>query len=194
MDPFGTVWDVPNGIPGNVEENIEWVDTEGALDRLWLEDEALIRNELANEVKDKVPFSYLPARGVAAFQHHQSMFYAPAASNGMKWGLELRHQDTQSLQFATWAIDFDHSPPTNLIVTRLRSDATTFPKLLYAIFRCALDNGLKKVEIWNLDPQLAVPAGKLGGLTELRTEHLPALAWYGPSEVEWRHNEKYCWC
>ena len=87
MDPFGTIWDVPTDIPRNLEENIEWVNTEEALDSLWQEDEALIQKELANEVKDKVLFSFLPARGVAAFQHRRSMFYMPAASNGIKRGI-----------------------------------------------------------------------------------------------------------
>ena len=194
MDPFGTVWDVPNDLPENVEENIEWVDTDEALESLWLEDEAFIRKELANEVKDKILFSYLPARGVSAFQHRRSLFYTPAASNGVNWGVRLRQSDTQPLQFATWTIDFDHTPPTNLIITRLRSDVTMFPKLLQVIFKCASDNGLKKVEVWNLDPRLASLARELGGLTESRSVHLPALAWYGPSEAEWRYNERFCWC
>lgn len=194
IDPFGTVWDVPNDLPGNVEENFEWVGTDEALDDLWMEDEAFIRKELANEVKDKVLFSYLPARGVSAFQHRLSSFCMPAASNGIKWGVTLRRNDTQSLHFATWTIDPDHTPPTTLVITRMRTDVTMFPKLLRVIFKCASDNGLKKVEVWNLDPQLAGLAQEHGGLTELRSEHLPALAWYGPSEVEWRYNEKFCWC
>ena len=193
MKPFGTIWDVPNDLPGNVEENIEWVDTDEALEGLWLEDEAFIRKELANEVKDKVLFSYLPGRGVSAFQHRGSL-YTPASSNGMKWGVRLRHNDTQPLQFATWSIGPDQTPSTTLIITRLRSGVTMFPKLLHVIFKCASDNGLKKVEVWNLDPQLAGLARELGGLTELRSVHLPALAWYGPSEAEWRYNEKFCWC
>jgi len=192
-DPFGTIWDVPSGIPEDMGENVEWVDTEEMLNSIWLEDEALIHKELANEVKDKILFSFLPARGVTAFQHRQSMFYTPAASNEVKWGLRLRCT-ARPLQFATWAIDPDHTPPTNLIITRLRSDATSFPKLLHAIFKFASNNGLKKFEVWNLDPQLASSAMKLGGLTESRSLHLPALAWYGPGEVEWRHNEKFCWC
>jgi hypothetical protein len=192
MCPFGTIWDVPNDIPGNIEGNIEWVDTEEALDSLWLEDEALIHEELANEVKDKTLFSFLPARGVAAFQHRLCMFYVPAVSNGMIWGVKLRSNGIQSLQFATWAIDPGRTPSTNLIVTRLRSDIPSFPKLLNAIFKCASDNGFKTVEVWNIDPQLAGPAGELGGLTEMRSLCQPALAWYGPGKVEWRHNERFC--
>lgn len=194
MDPVGTIWDVSTNIPGDVEGNIEWVDTEETLDSLWREDEALIHKELTIEGKNKVLFSFLPARGVAAFQHRRGMFYTSAASNGVKLGARLRESGARPLQFATWAIDPDHTPPTTLIITRLRSDATSFPKLLHAIIKCASDNELKKVEVWNLDPQLAGPAGKLGGLTEVRSLHLPALAWYGPGEVEWRHNEKFCWC
>ena len=199
-DPFGTIWDVPSNIPEDVDEGIEWVDTEELLDSLWLEDEAVIQKELASEVEDKVLFSFLPARGVTAFQHRRCLFYAPAASNGLKVGVGLRLRNTnilaqpQPLQFATWAIDPDHNPPTNLIITRLRSDPTSFPKLLHAIFKVASDNRLKKVEVWNLDPQLADSAVKLGGVTELRSLHLPALAWYGPGEVKWRHNERFCWC
>lgn len=196
-DPFGTIWDVPDDIPEDVDVHVEWVDTEALLESLCLEDEAIIHKELANEAKDdKVLFSFLPARGVTAFQHHRSGFYAPAASNGVRLGVRLRLRNTnaQSLQFATWVIDPDHNPPTNLVITRLRSDPTSFPKLLHAIFKVASDNRLKRVEVWNLDPQLADSAMKLGGVTELRSLHLPALAWYGPGEVEWRHNEKFCWC
>jgi hypothetical protein len=193
-DPYGTLWDVPSDIPEDVDEHVEWVDDDKDLNSLWLEDEAVIHKEFANEVKDKTLFSFLPARGVTAFQHRRSMFYAPAASNGMKWGLRLRYTDAKPLQFATWTIDPDHSPPTNLVITRLRSNATSFPKLLHAIFKFASDNRLKTIEVWNLDPQLAGPAMKFGGLTELRSVHLPALAWYGAGEVEWRHNEKFCWC
>ena len=192
-DPFGTLWDVPGDIPEGVDEHIEWVDNEKILNSLWLEDEAAIHNQLANEVKDKVLFSFLPARGVAAFQYRLNMFDESAASNSVRRGVRLRYTDAQPLQFATWAIDPDHKPPTTLIITRLRSDATSFPKLLYAIFKFASDNRLKKVEVWNLHPQLAGPAMELGGLTELRSVHLPALAWYGAGEVEWRHNEKFCW-
>jgi hypothetical protein len=194
MGPFGTVWDIPNDLSGNAQENnIEWVDTEEALESLLLEDEALIHKELANEVKDKPLFSFLPARGVAAFQHHRCMFHTPATPTGVKWGVKLRHDDSQPLQFAVWAINPDN-PPTNLVVTRLRSDATSFPRLLHAIFEYASGNEFKKVEAWNLDPQLAGPAGELGGLTEARSLYLPALAWYGPGAVEWKHNEKFGWC
>ena len=199
-DPFGTIWDVPSDIPEDVDEHLEWVDTEELLDRLWQEDEAAIQNELASEVEDKVLFSFLPARGVAAVQHRRNMFYAPAASNGLKSriGLRLRYTDIiaqpQPLQFATWTIDPSHTPPTNLIITRLRSDPTSFPTLLHAIFKFASDNKLKKVEVWNLDPQLADSALDLGGVTESRSLNLPALAWYGPGEVMWRHNERFCHC
>ena len=193
-DPRGTIWDVPSDIPRDVDEHVEWVDTETTLNSLWLEDEAAIHKELANGVKDKILFSFLPARGITAFQHRRSMFYAPAESDNVKWGVRLRGTDAQPLQFATWTIDPDHTPPTNLIITRLRSDVTSFPKLLHAIFKFASDKRLKKVEVWNLDTHLAGVATELGGLTELRSVHLSALAWYGPGEVEWRHNENFCWC
>ena len=200
MDPIGTIWDVPGDIPEDVDEHVEWVDTEDLLDSLWREDEAAIQAELASEVEDKVLFSFLPARGVTAVQHRRNTFYALVPSNGLKSGigLRLRYTNTaaqpQPLQFATLTVDPYHNPPTNLIITRVRSDPTSFPKLLHAIFKFASDNKLKTVEVWNLDPPLANSVLELGGVTKSRSLNLPALAWYGPGEVKWRHNEKFCWC
>jgi hypothetical protein len=63
MGPVGTIWGLPNDVPENVEENIEWMDTDKGLESLLLEDEALIHKELANAAKNKVLFSFLAARG-----------------------------------------------------------------------------------------------------------------------------------
>jgi hypothetical protein len=108
-------------------------------------------------------------------------------------------RETAITPFITWTLDPGRKGPGTLVVTRLRADHKTFPVLLQAALHAARKIGLVQVEIWNLDPDLAEiqnsnAQGVTTGVTSEREDHLPAIAWYGEGNIQWRYNEKFCWC
>jgi hypothetical protein len=80
-----------------------------------------------------------------------------------------------------------------LIILRLRGNsADQLRTMISKALEAAGQQRLEKVTAWNLDEALARQAG---GTLVTRTEHLPALAWYGKgSRPEWIANENWAWC
>lgn len=194
-----TVWEV--GAEEGDDEGWKWL-TQEQLKGLWYHDAGLIRKELENmpvknglcEVERPTALvTCLPTNGVAAFQIPRATYTSNFSMAGGLWGVQsLSNPDT----YASWSVEMQPSPPM-LIVTRLRASEDTFAGLITKIKQVARRSGIRKVELWNLQVGLRDVAEKMGGRTSIQSEHLPQIMWYGPGttkNVEWVHNEKFCWC
>ncbi|KAG1769857.1 hypothetical protein EDD22DRAFT_770794 [Suillus occidentalis] len=197
--PVSTVWEV--GTEDGDDEGWKWL-TQEQLKGLWVHDAGLIRKELENMMVKKGLYEVehptalvtcLPTNGVAAFQIPRATYGSNFSMAGGFWGVQsLSNPDT----YASWSVEMPPSPPT-LIITRLWASEDTFPGLITKIKQAARRSGIQKIEVWNLRAGLKDVAEKTGGRTFLRSEHLPQIVWYGPGKtknVEWVHNEKFCWC
>jgi hypothetical protein len=141
-------------------------------------------------------FSFLPVNGVARFLFHRSKHTIPKDidPNTLMWGAKVAsNSDTKHCpDFAIWSLDPGRSGPSTLVITRLRASPSSLGKLLGAAKKVARNLALDQLEVWNLVRELEASAKRLGGKTERRGDHLPALAWYGNGDVVWRFNEKFC--
>ncbi|KAG2076269.1 hypothetical protein BDR04DRAFT_1003597 [Suillus decipiens] len=194
-----TIWEV--GAEEGDDEGWKWL-TQEQLKGLWYHDAGLIRKELENmpvknglcEVERPTALvTCLPTNGVAAFQIPRATYTSNFSMAGGLWGVQsLSNPDT----YASWSVEMQPSPPM-LIVTRLRASEDSFAGLITKIKQVARRSGIRKVELWNLQVGLRDVAEKMGGRTSIQSEHLPQIMWYGPGttkNVEWVHNEKFCWC
>lgn len=197
--PVSTVWEV--GTEEGDDEGWKWL-TQEQLEGLWDRDAVLIRKELENMLVENGLYEVgsptalvtcLPTNGVAAFQIPRATYGSNFSMAGGFWGVQsLSNPDT----YASWSVEMQPSSPT-LIVTRLWASEDTFPGLIAKIKQAARRSGIQKVEVWNLRVGLRDVVEKTGGRTFIRSEHLPQIMWYGPGttkNVEWVHNEKFCWC
>jgi hypothetical protein len=199
--PISTIWPVP-AQQDTRDSEVEWL-TEETEKEVWERDAGLIRNEIQQSNHNCI--SFLPDKGVAQCQQARSLFFTPQSDTGAVWGVRVggngSEADTRQLSFATWCLDPGREGPQTLVITRLRSTPAEFPIILSAAFQAARHFRLEQVEIWNPDANLHDAGLLLGGVTGERADHLPSLAWYGPKDekgdaptVEWRYNEKFCWC
>lgn len=189
--PVSTIWTVPREEPEGDPTSQEWV-TEERQHTVWEKDSSIIEAEIS---KAHTPqFAFLPDQGVANYLQTRSHFYSSAKSTNDIWGVELTGPNS-GLSFATWALDPGREGAQTLLITRLRCTPGELSRILQAAFNAARKFALEQVEIWNLDPSLRdIGENLLGGKTEERADHLPSLAWYGNCDVEWKYNEKFCWC
>ncbi|KAH7927867.1 hypothetical protein BV22DRAFT_1060155 [Leucogyrophana mollusca] len=204
-EAFSTVWKVPQQ-PETTEEiegGWSWLK-ESDLQEVWDEEVGFIKDDLTgapstNTTSQKTTVSFLPDKGVAAFQSVRALFGRAGEVSMDIWGVKMDDptsgggSDRPTITYATWSVDARPPPPT-LIVTRLRASERTFPGLLRKIQEAARQSGIGKVEVWNLPGDLLKVATELNGETFERTEHLPAIRWYGKGlatkDVEWAFNEK----
>lgn len=194
--PLSTIWPVPAQIDLN-ESKVEWI-TDKTEKEIWEMDADRIKDEI--QAATKPCFAFLPDQGVAESLKGRSHFYAPNPSKDGVWGVRISQSPesaVDSLAFAKWCLDPGREGPPTLIITRLRCTPTQFPTLLAAVFQAARNFKHEQVEIWNIDPTLQDIGTNLGGVTLERDDHLPSMAWYGSTDgktVEWKYNEKFCWC
>jgi hypothetical protein len=194
--PIGTIWPVDVG-EEDLAAEIEWIPEDG-MTPIWELDAAAMRSDIHTTSTDThaTTFHFLPNGGVAQFIFERNKHAVPDHLVGkLMWGVKLAADpDALCPPFATWALDPDRSSPSTLMITRLRASHSTLPILLSAAKSAARVLALEQVETWNLDPGLVPLASALGGKTDRREDHLPALAWYREGDVVWEYNEKYCWC
>ncbi|EIW79939.1 hypothetical protein CONPUDRAFT_58204 [Coniophora puteana RWD-64-598 SS2] len=179
-------------------DKLRWNDLreEAGLEALWARDAQYIQDLVAAaslpSPSTAVIVSFLPTQGIAMYQVPRSRWHTEHMHTLDVWGTELHDQPADEPTYATWAVDTAYNPP-RLIVTRIRASSKTFPLLINKILRIAKEAGLQKAEIWNLSESLVEVAASLGGRTYERTEHLPALRWYGKEQtrdIHWVFNEK----
>ncbi|EJD43714.1 hypothetical protein AURDEDRAFT_88553 [Auricularia subglabra TFB-10046 SS5] len=198
--PVGTIWDVSKAkqlfADSGTREKTATVLALGDLDAIWEQDAALMRAELAASAGAGAALTYVPWRGVGAFQVHRNAYFLETQGKAAlkDWGARVP-AETDELAYATWTMDVELDMKT-LIFTRIRAKSPDqFRALLYTAVQTASSNGLRFVETWNLSEHLLGVAAELGGMTETRKEHLNSIAWYGPGDsVKWLSNEKFVWC
>ncbi|KAF8523624.1 hypothetical protein JB92DRAFT_2806886 [Gautieria morchelliformis] len=201
--PVSTTWKLKPGEANQTDAMDEGYDllSEQQCNALWETDATYITNYVSQlPASHHTRFTFLPDNGVAAFQLHRVVAEAPLNPKHPleHWGVKaISQEDDLSSTYATWTLDMRLSIPPVLVVTRLRASPKSFPSLLKVLVWVAGQLSADAVEIWNLDTKLVDVAASLGGNTVDRSEHLPAVAWYGPehpSEIEWVFNEKFPWC
>ncbi|KAG6882330.1 hypothetical protein C0993_011015 [Termitomyces sp. T159_Od127] len=186
--PFSTTWDVKPGKSN--ADTAGWVllDEAGAM-KLWEDDAENIARAFSSADNFKVSFSFLPHKGVAAFQHWRNIDILK------KFGYtSIRHWGVSkdSHTFATWTFEIT-SPSKTLLITRLSSLSADFESLLSMIMTVASKHGMQNVEVYNLPDHLQSSAARLGGITFERNEHLSCFKWYGKedaADVAWLLNER----
>lgn len=184
-----TVWDVPNTVPSS-ERTLDWkwLDDSG-VSELWQHDASTLRSSISTT--NGPSLTYLPINGVAAFQHQRMDFYFNRLTTPPPpWGVS----SSDRAAYATWMIDPRPLAPKSLTVTRLHVEPHLFAELVARILEVARKHDVARVEIWSLPAELRDIAASLGAKTHERTEHLPALKWYGnesEEEVTWMYNERW---
>ncbi|KAF8576485.1 hypothetical protein K439DRAFT_1640492 [Ramaria rubella] len=198
--PISTMWKFNPKAPSAASATLKKFDflTEEQCIALWETDSAYIADCLSKtSTSSHTSITFLPNDGVAAFLLHRVHAEAPLNPNHPLKHFGVSIPDNDGPTYATWTLDMDLSTPPVIVVTRLRATPQTLPTLLEALMMEARKLGASAVETWNLPGELADVAVSLGSTTVVRSDHLPALAWYGsgPSgEVEWAFNEKFPWC
>ncbi|KAF5383843.1 hypothetical protein D9615_003652 [Tricholomella constricta] len=197
-DAVSTTWDVRHESPISDQDPASgwtWLDEPGVLD-LWEKDANHIASILKLPDNFRVSFTFLPNRGVAAFQHRRNIHFLNQLVPRIEhWGImaEPRSSGAMPAAFATWTFDARPPGPKTLLITRLDCRPDDFENLFAMVTTAAKRQGMEKIEIYNLPEQLQPAATKLGGTTGERDEHLSAFKWYGtedPRQVAWLLNER----
>ena len=182
-------------------------------DARWMRDD-LSRPSAAGSDASQTHFTFLPDKGVGAFNISRTMQFKPDLQPFMplsRWGVAILPPPTSSLAdaiatlcggsnpgtvttlpFISWTFDTGRKVKT-LVVTRARADERTFPILLEEMKRLAREEKVERIDFWYLDPQLRGIAEAKGWKTADRADHLSAVKWYGverEEELEWVYNEK----
>ncbi|KAF8074823.1 hypothetical protein FPV67DRAFT_1475081 [Lyophyllum atratum] len=203
-DSLSTMWDVRREeqlVEEREPTNWTWLDMAG-VSELWERDaDDMIH---AQGVPDNlgVSFTFLPNKGVAAFQHQRNIHILDRLVPSIQhWGVAVRPDSPAAIPdtYATWSFEVrpPEREPKTLMITRLKSRPETFEKLLEMVMIIAKRQGMDKIEVYNLPGELQPTATSLGGITSEREEHMPAFKWYGTedlSQLAWLHNERFCWC
>ncbi|GLB41951.1 putative expressed protein [Lyophyllum shimeji] len=199
--PASTVWNVSAEILLSEADptNWTWLDEAGVLE-LWEKDADNVAHTLGLPDNYRVSLTFLPNKGVAAFQHQRNIHILNRLVPPIQyWGIMAKHDSQDAIldTFATWSFEVRLPGLKTLIITRLRSRPESFKSLMSTVMAVAKQQGMERVEVYSLPDELQSVAASMGGITFEREEHLPAFKWYGAeksSEVAWLLNEKFCWC
>lgn len=194
--PISTVWqlDVMTGMLQQQSGQVAWLDQKSCCE-LWEEDSDYIKTHLSHPYNDNLTrFTFLPNDGIAAYQLHRVIAEAPLHPQQplARFGVRVTEKDGNQ-GYATWTIDMQLSKPPVMVITRIRATPHSFPSLMKALLSEATTISANFIEVWNLEEALVDIAANMGGRTTTRTEHLPAVAWYGkesPEALDWIFNEK----
>lgn len=218
VTPKSTTWNVDHApVPqGGLDPQCRWLD-KASVSTLWERDATRMKSAAKLPSKARVSFTFLPQSGVAAFQH-QRIEVLLKKLEVREFGVVLGDNQSSTVvlgdrtAFASWVIEEPPEEPIGstgqentpgertLLITRLESRAEDFKTLFEAIVSVARKYGAKKIETYNLAPELHPLATSVGGEHQTRKAHLSAIKWYGPervtgeeekSEVVWLHNERY---
>jgi hypothetical protein len=182
IDPITTIWLTDVNVQH--QDEVQWLSEQNCL-QLWEQDAQYLKERLIERPPNtsSTRCTFLPNRGLAAFQLRRTNFFLPGLPSvpvPKKWGVIIPGANPPT--YATWITDI-RPLPVALVLTRIRASPEMFPVLLTAIMEAAKENEAATVEMWNLEQHLLETAHKLGGSTGPRIEHLPALAWYGPEKL-----------
>jgi len=160
----------------------------------------------------QILFTFFPSP-IESYQRDRSrMFWQREDPFIDKWGIVFTAPnsipDSDVLAFATWSYELKPSSPRSLVVTRFHiSPKSEMPQalvlaLITRLFDLAKIHRLEQIEVWDIPLEHEVWARAVretGGRVIERTEHLPAVKWYGKEsvqsgEIEWVFNERYVLC
>jgi len=217
VSPKSMTWDVDSvavAQEGSLDIQCCWMNKTG-VSILWEKDAAKIKSSAELSSKARVSFTFLPHNGVAAFQHRRIELLLKKLEV-QDFGVVVGGNQLSNVTlgdnsaYASWVMEEPSEEPLDfksheshdktLLITRLESRVEDFETLFRAILGVARKYGMKKIETYNLVPELHALATSLGGKQETRKAHLSAVKWYGPervtseeerSEVAWLHNERY---
>jgi hypothetical protein len=174
---------------GKKLEEWEHLDAEGVL-KLWEDEKEKITSEMRNKLgSEEAAFTFYPGKGIEQFQRARRLAQLKRLNFPLveTWG--LRSKLTSS--FVAWTIELE---PTTLLLTHMRiSTSAELRDALAVMKNIAAATSVKNIEAWGLEQQLIETSDDTRGVTAVRTEHIPAFAWYGPEEpesVKWLNNER----
>ncbi|CAE6479704.1 hypothetical protein ACGC1H_002431 [Rhizoctonia solani] len=193
QNPFSTIWQLSQTLPLLVSQT-------NLLSKVQLLSQEEVITLLSSDVPDWESFPRVPDTTYVAFSPsalpnthlitRSTIHPLHDTSTDVFWGARMSSKG----HFITWA--FDYYTPRTLVITRIHADSTTLPVLLLAALRAGETQGCQQAEVWNLAEELMDEAKRLGGATQERNSHLPAIRWYGPEpakNVVWIRNEYYAW-
>jgi hypothetical protein len=218
VSPKSTTWNVDSAAvaQAGLAAQCHWLNRTG-VSILWEKDAVKIKSSAGFHSKARVSFTFLPHNGVAAFQYRRIEFLLKKLEV-QEFGVVIGDYQlsngrlSDKTAFASWVMEEPSEEPVDLaglkttpddktlLITRLESRVEDFEILFKAIVIVAKKYGMKKIETYNLTPELHELATTLGGEHEMRKAHLSAVKWYGPervkgegetSEVAWLYNERY---
>lgn len=198
-----TAWKVSDeskSTKGALDDRWRLLDEDDVL-KLWETDAENIANTAELSKSKQISLSFLPTKGVAAFQHRRNKVLLDQVVPTIEhWGVvsvDASAQSDRTLRpettFATWTMEVRPPGPRTLLVTRLNSRVEDFEALLTVIMKIARKHGMAKVEVYSLPKTLQPTAASLGGTTFERDEHLSAFKWYGTEDTRdtaWLLNER----
>jgi hypothetical protein len=200
--PMSTHWDIATltKTPSSAQSSsLSWTWlNETQCSELLERDGTRLKQELGEKLgstDSSAIVSFLPGKGVAAFQRlRMAFFMGNSAPVGLPWGV-AEESDQPERTFATFSMDVG-VPVRTLLVSRLRATPQTFPALFSKLLEAAAKCDAEVLEIWSLDEDLTAAASALGAKTRARDEHLPAIKSYcaNNEKTDWAYVEKFCWC
>ncbi|KEP50739.1 hypothetical protein V565_074280 [Rhizoctonia solani 123E] len=154
--------------------------------------------ELQKRDPTKTYFAFVPTAPLNAYSTTIGKLLlsrSPSSSNP-SWGAKI----TDKGDFMTWT--YLGLQNLQLIVTRLRATADSFPWLLESALHAAQNAKCESIHVWNVPEDLRDIALATGGETTERTDDLSAFKWYGQQpnskagnmDIVWALDERYGWC
>ena len=216
VSPKSTIWNVEAAAAAQEEGSngdYYWLNRI-SLSTLWEKDTSSIKCSAPEFIsKARTSFTFLPHNGVAAYQHER-VEHLVQKLDVQEFGVVVGANQlvdvtlTKETAFASWVMEEEPDPDATetspddktLLITRLESRVEDFGLLFKAIVSIAKKYGMKRIETYNLTPDLHAIATSLGGGHQARKIHLSAVKWYGQervtseaetSEVAWLYNERY---
>ena len=188
-----TVWQIGESSrsePLNDSKGWRWMESD-EVSKCWEGESHRMIGDMCDQSHDATSslFAFLPENGVAEFQRLRMLSRLQKAGIYLAfWGLSANSGPQDGL--VTWTVELN-GPPT-LIVTRFRAkEHSDYKTIILGLLEYAKSQGLQRMEIWGLPPQVHEVASETGGQTVQREEHLPAYRWYGAqTDVVWAFNEK----
>jgi hypothetical protein len=186
--PMNTEWTVDEQIGTSHPPKVELLSREEAA-KTAAADITLFKRDLeAQGPSRRIHFAFQPTEAWCHFQMHRDDEHPLyVLSPPTVWGARTESQG--ETHFIVW--QYEASPKRKLVILSTRATPETFQPLFAAVRSVCRAENHTTIEAWNLGEELVPIARRLGGRTYERSEHLPAMKWYGqPGDVVWFGNSK----
>ncbi|CAE6424558.1 unnamed protein product [Rhizoctonia solani] len=175
---FITTWPLLSvQISQGVSPRVELLSESGVIETLNADDPNISTDLLEFQRKDptKTYFAFVPTAPLNAFSTTigKLLLHRSQGPSNSPWGAKI----TGTNEFMVWV--YYGLPKLELVVTRLRATAHSFPVLLNAARQAAKDTNCNSIVVWNIPENLKEIARATGGETTEREDDLSAFKWYG---------------